>query len=202
MDYEAKARDIVDEACLGEPYAKNGVIKALRETIAAALSLAAEEEREACAKIADDDDGNSSWAGEHKNMVLLQNCCREIAAAIRARDNLCQASSSASGEASSPATQAPQFSSATRRAPHMEKYVRIRHQPRDDEPNRHILMLEIGVQGFSINNDPACEDRQHAEWMRDMLCIALDNLVKQEEMRQLEERGTRDDATAQTEKPA
>ena len=39
---------------------------------------------EECAKIADDEDGNFTWAGEHRNMVLLQTCAKEIASAIRA----------------------------------------------------------------------------------------------------------------------
>jgi hypothetical protein len=68
----------------------------------------------------------------------------------------------------------------TRRAPHMEKYIVVLPQPGDGEPDRHIVRLEIGVQGFEIGNGIGYEDRQHAEWMRDMLAIALDNLVKAE----------------------
>jgi hypothetical protein len=49
------------------------------------LQRALAAEREACAKIAEDEDGHFTWAGEHRNMVMLEQCAREIAAAIRAR---------------------------------------------------------------------------------------------------------------------
>jgi hypothetical protein len=39
---------------------------------------------EKAAKLVEDEDGNYSWAGEHRNMALLQQHGRELAAAIRA----------------------------------------------------------------------------------------------------------------------
>ena len=42
-------------------------------------------ENEACAMIADDEDGEISYSGEHRNMVARQNACDEIARLIRAR---------------------------------------------------------------------------------------------------------------------
>jgi hypothetical protein len=68
--------------------------------------------------------------------------------------------------------------SKTRRAPHMEKYVVAKRQPTDSEPDRHIVRLEVDVQGFEIGNGAKYESKDHAEWMRDMLCIALDKIVK------------------------
>lgn len=49
-DIEKTARDIMDNACLGEPWCTNGVVKALTSDITHALLA----EREACAKIAHD----------------------------------------------------------------------------------------------------------------------------------------------------
>lgn len=63
---------------------------------------------------------------------------------------------------------------ATRRAPHMEKYVEIRTYPGD--PDAYAIILKVGNQGFRL--EPVCEQLAEAEWFRDMLCIALDNIVK------------------------
>jgi hypothetical protein len=38
---------------------------------------------EQAAKVAEDEDGEYSWAGEHRNMAMLQQHGRELAAAIR-----------------------------------------------------------------------------------------------------------------------
>lgn len=39
---------------------------------------------EKAAKVIEDEDGEYSWAGEHRNMVLLQQHSQELAAAVRA----------------------------------------------------------------------------------------------------------------------
>ncbi len=62
---------------------------------------------------------------------------------------------------------------STRRAPHMECYTEI-IGPLDDDSYR--LHLKIGNQGFEIGD--GYENKESVEWMRDMLCIALDNLGK------------------------
>jgi len=53
----------------------------IRAAVTPLIRAAALEE---AAKVADDDDGQFSYAGEHRNMAMLQQCCREIASAIRA----------------------------------------------------------------------------------------------------------------------
>jgi hypothetical protein len=55
-----------------------------RRLIAAVTPLIRADALEEAAKVADDEDGQFSYAGEHRNMAMLQQCCREIAAAIRA----------------------------------------------------------------------------------------------------------------------
>jgi hypothetical protein len=63
----------------------------------------------------------------------------------------------------------------TRRNPEMEKYVQITPAPTEDEPEAQTVWLKFGVQSFRIND--SCENLEHAEWMRDMLCIALAKIV-------------------------
>lgn len=58
----------------------------------------------------------------------------------------------------------------TRRAPHMERYVKVIPQVEG-----YRVRLEIGNQGFLVGDD--WETAEEAEWYRDMLCIALDMLV-------------------------
>jgi hypothetical protein len=65
-----KANDIMDEACLGEPWVKNGVDAALRVAIAAALRA----ERERCARFVE------NWPHVHPNVSS------SIAKAIRTGD--------------------------------------------------------------------------------------------------------------------
>lgn len=69
----------------------------------------------------------------------------------------------------------------TRRAPHMEKYVRIRPYQAEARPEGHKVELAIGVQGFPISDGMADyhESKEAAEWCRDMLCIALNELRSQ-----------------------
>lgn len=69
----------------------------------------------------------------------------------------------------------------TRRAPHMEQYVRIRPYQAEAHPEGHKVELVIGVQGFPISDGMADyhESKEAAEWCRDMLCIALNELRSQ-----------------------
>lgn len=68
----------------------------------------------------------------------------------------------------------------TRRAPHMERFVSIRPYATDGYPDGWRVDIAIGNQGFSLSdgNGPVFESKFSAEWTRDMLCIALGNLVK------------------------
>jgi hypothetical protein len=53
-DIREVAFDIMDEACLGDPWVKTGVDYAIRMSIARALLAERMAEREACAKIAEE----------------------------------------------------------------------------------------------------------------------------------------------------
>lgn len=57
----------------------------VKPTIARAILAAKAEEREDCALIADDDDGEHTIFGEDRNTRVAQMAARSIAAAIRAR---------------------------------------------------------------------------------------------------------------------
>jgi uncharacterized protein DUF1778 len=65
----------------------------------------------------------------------------------------------------------------TRRAPHMERYVEIK--PCSSTTDEHRVMLVVEQQSFEIGPYPS-EDKEHAEWLRDMLCVALAKLVRLE----------------------
>lgn len=58
----------------------------------------------------------------------------------------------------------------------MERYVEIRSVVIEGEPEACNVFLKIGVQSFCVT-PRGCENREHAEWMRDQLCRALANLV-------------------------
>lgn len=62
----------------------------------------------------------------------------------------------------------PLSSESSRQNPEMEKYVTI------SEDNKTIT-LQVGHQYFKLAYE--AEDRDSAEWMRDMLCIALAKVV-------------------------
>lgn len=66
--------------------------------------------------------------------------------------------------------------STTRRHPEFERFVEMKEVVVEGEPDAQTIWLKIGVQSFRIND--YCEDQHHAEWMRDMLCNALANMVK------------------------
>lgn len=56
-----------------------------REDFETGIDLIVKAEREACAKIADDDEGHFTWSGTDEGVKIRQQVAREIAAAIRAR---------------------------------------------------------------------------------------------------------------------
>lgn len=64
----------------------------------------------------------------------------------------------------------------TRRAPEMEKYVRIAPVVVDGEPDAHNVFLKVGNQEFTLGPF-ACETKDDALWTQDMLCIALARIV-------------------------
>jgi hypothetical protein len=65
----------------------------------------------------------------------------------------------------------------TRRAPHMEKYVEV---TRFDEDCPWQVRLKVAHQSFTIgrHGGDGFDVKEEAEWMRDMLCIALDAMVR------------------------
>lgn len=71
----------------------------------------------------------------------------------------------------------------TRRAAHMERYVRVRTIELDPplEP-LHKVSLAIDHHSFALSDGTGenFESLEKAEWYRDMLCIALDRMVKAE----------------------
>jgi hypothetical protein len=58
----------------------------------------------------------------------------------------------------------------TRRAPHMERYVEVREAGAEFR-----VLLRVGNLSFWVGTE--WETREEAEHYRDMLCIALDNLL-------------------------
>jgi len=61
----------------------------------------------------------------------------------------------------------------------MERYVEI--VPGYENPEAFVVMLKVDHQSFRLEGES--ETRDDAEWMRDMLCIALDRLAQQERQR-------------------
>jgi len=64
----------------------------------------------------------------------------------------------------------------TRRNPEMEKYVEIQPVVMDGYPDAHNVYLKVTNQRFQVS-PYGCETREHAEWTRDMLCVALAKIV-------------------------
>jgi hypothetical protein len=56
----------------------------LRADMARVIAIVEAAALERAAKVVDDEDGIFSYAGEHRNMAMLQQQCRGLAAAIRA----------------------------------------------------------------------------------------------------------------------
>lgn len=77
------ARKYAEEICSEQLAAGwDGHIDVETEIVARAIMA----ERERCARLVEDEDGEYSWAGEHRNIRLLQEHSRELAAAIRAQE--------------------------------------------------------------------------------------------------------------------
>lgn len=66
----------------------------------------------------------------------------------------------------------------TRRAPHMERWVKVEEFQFDSDPPFWHVTLTVENQHFHISSE--CESEEEAHFHRDMLCIALDNLVVDE----------------------
>lgn len=66
---------------------------------------------------------------------------------------------------------------STRRNPEMEKYVEVRPSVMEDFPDAHSVILTVANQQFVIGRF-ASETKAEAEWMRDMLCVALAKIVR------------------------
>jgi len=64
------------------------------------------------------------------------------------------------------------------RAPHMERYTRVRPYRTEEHRDGHKVELVIGVQGFNLSDGVGNhhESRAAAEWCRRQLCLALDVL--------------------------
>ena len=58
----------------------------------------------------------------------------------------------------------------------MERYVEIAPVVVDEQPRVHHVFLRVGNQRFRVTPH-ACETKEHAEWVRNMLCVALDRVV-------------------------
>lgn len=65
-----------------------------------------------------------------------------------------------------------------RRAPHMERFVEVSHHEWQPlwQPQWRVR-LKVGVQTFDIGN--GYDEEDEANFMRDMLCIALDAIVNE-----------------------
>jgi hypothetical protein len=72
----------------------------------------------------------------------------------------------------------------TRRAPHMERFVRIQPTVVRGVDDAHLIFLKIGNQEFQLSSGAYCfyETLEEAEFVRDMLCIALDRLQRGEDL--------------------
>ena len=63
----------------------------------------------------------------------------------------------------------------TRRSPQMERYVKIQPVITEDG-EQFAVYLKVDNQEFRVGQFPD-ETLEGAEWLRDMLCVALANLV-------------------------
>ena len=74
---------------------------------------------------------------------------------------------------------------ATRRCPHMERYTSVTPCIVDGCPDAHALLLKVGNQSFmlSAGGQDFYDTKDEAEWARDMLCIALDNMTQSQAQR-------------------
>lgn len=63
----------------------------------------------------------------------------------------------------------------TRRNPEMERYIEIKPVIVQDFPDAHTVWLKVTNQSFCLAD--YSETKEDAEWMRDMLCVALAKIV-------------------------
>jgi hypothetical protein len=112
---------------------------------------------------------NGEWTnGEQCGDWKISKAVYEMA--VEARDMLDMTKLSTDDEMAERKTLAS--NEGTRRAPHMERYVTVGNCHGEGwQP-----ILTVGNQSFRVGLPDV--DKEGAEWMRDMLCIALDNLVK------------------------
>jgi hypothetical protein len=63
----------------------------------------------------------------------------------------------------------------------MERFVTVTPYATHEQPDGHQVQLVVGNQSFLLSDWSAeyHETKEAAEWVRDMLCIALDALVKE-----------------------
>ncbi len=66
----------------------------------------------------------------------------------------------------------------TRRNPEMERYTEIKPCVVDGVPDAHTVWLKVTNQSFCIGTY-ASETKEEAEWLRDMLCVALAKIVRE-----------------------
>lgn len=64
----------------------------------------------------------------------------------------------------------------TRRNPEMERYTEIMPCVVEGFPDAHTVWLKVPNQSFCIGAH-ASETKEEAEWLRDMLCVALAKVV-------------------------
>ncbi len=69
----------------------------------------------------------------------------------------------------------------------MQKYTSIQPVVMEGFPDAHNVFLHSGNQRFCVTKY-GCDTKADAEWMRDMLCIALEKIVY--ENRAVEEAAT------------
>lgn len=65
----------------------------------------------------------------------------------------------------------------TRHSPEMERYVEIEPVVMEGYPDAHNVFLKVTNQQFRIT-PYGCETKEEAEWTRDMLCVALAQIVR------------------------
>lgn len=59
----------------------------------------------------------------------------------------------------------------------LEKFVTIQPVVVEGEPDAHNVFLQVTNQRFCVT-PYACESKEDAEWTKDMLCTALEKIVR------------------------
>jgi hypothetical protein len=62
------------------------------------------------------------------------------------------------------------------KASELKRYVDIRPVVMEGFPDAHHVFLQVTNQSFCVSPH-GCETKEMAEWMRDMLCVALAKIV-------------------------